>query len=202
MANKDYISESQNMLMPILRKHNTIGLMLSGGLDSAVLLCLMIELMQKHRLDNKIVLYTVHRTDNSATHAYNVSQHVQRKYGVKLKHKPAGTSEVPHTIQTWSGCVKAIKETDIVLTADNAVPDHLIAEHSPQRRRAKIIAQPFFDVYKDFIVGLAIQMNLTDIMEITHTCTETQDIRCSECWQCKERAWAFAEHSYTDPGNL
>jgi 7-cyano-7-deazaguanine synthase in queuosine biosynthesis len=59
--------------------------------------------------------------------------------------------------------------------------------------------QPMFDWTKKDTVALAIELGLTDLMKISHSCTERKISRCGHCWQCRERAWAFDQNQYIDP---
>jgi len=38
------------------------------------------------------------------------------------------------------------------------------------------------------------------IVNYSHTCTQIHFGRCNQCWQCKEREWAFSENNLTDTG--
>lgn len=199
----DYFKQTEARVMPVLKQHNKIGIMFSGGLDSSTLTWCILKLVQDNKLDNKITLYTTPRPDNSLVHSQKIKEILQADFGIKLKHKARGDSNLPHNQQVPSGLQYAVAENDQVFIAENRQPEQLQTEHftrirmdEPERK----VSQPFFDETKDFIVGLAIECGLTDIMEYTHSCTETPDIRCGVCWWCQERAWAFEQHNYTDPG--
>ena len=199
----DYFKQIEARVMPVLEQHNKIGIMFSGGLDSGTLTWCILKCIQDNQLDNKITLYTTPRPDNSLVHSQKIKEILQADFGIKLKHKARGDINLHHSLQVSHGLQYAQTENDQIFIAENRQPEHLLTDHferirldEPHRK----VSQPFFDETKDFIVGLAIECGLTDIMEYTHSCTETPDLRCNECWWCQERAWAFEQHNYTDPG--
>lgn len=182
-------------------EHNNIGIMLSGGIDSATLLWCTVKIIKERGLTNNITVYTSPRPDNSLAFAPLVREHVEQEFDVKIKHKMRGSGDVHHSEQVWSAMVTAMRDCDIVLTAETAQPEHMASDHFERKHVDDEKAyQPFFNLTKDFTVGLAIEQNLTYIMENTHSCTETPDIRCGVCWWCEERKWAFSQQNYTDPG--
>jgi 7-cyano-7-deazaguanine synthase in queuosine biosynthesis len=96
-----------------------------------------------------------------------------------------------------------MNDNEIVFIAENRKPDHMQTDTFERVRwdgTGANVSQPWFDITKDVIVATAIECGLTDIMIHSHSCTETPMIRCGVCWWCNERAWAFNENNYTDPG--
>jgi 7-cyano-7-deazaguanine synthase in queuosine biosynthesis len=196
-----FFNQAQSMLMPILEKNKNIGVMFSGGLDSGTLTWVLCKIIQDNALSNVVTLYTSPRPDNSLAHADKLKNIIQESLDVKLQHKIRGDGTAHHSKQVSSGIVQARTENDIVLTAETAMPEHMQTDHFERIRvDDPKVAQPFFNLTKDFTVGLAIELGLTDIMTYSHSCTETLNIRCGECWWCRERAWAFEQNNYADPG--
>jgi 7-cyano-7-deazaguanine synthase in queuosine biosynthesis len=59
---------------------------------------------------------------------------------------------------------------------------------------------PFVKMYKDEILKIVFDNDQEELLKITHSCTEQKTGRCSQCFQCNERAWAFRQLDKTDPG--
>ena len=199
----NYFKQTEAQIMPVLKQHNKIGIMLSGGLDSGTLSWCIFKLIADNNLDKDVTVYTVARTDNSLTHANKIRTILEQYFDIEIKHKIRGSKAVHHSQQVNSGVISAMKDNDIVFTAETRKPDHMQTEHFERIRwdgGGSGFSQPWFDLTKDVIVATAIECGLTDIMKYSHTCTQTPMIRCRECWWCGERAWAFSENNYTDPG--
>jgi 7-cyano-7-deazaguanine synthase in queuosine biosynthesis len=93
---------------------------------------------------------------------------------------------------------------DLYLLGDTAIPDDLSGADAPGRSKASSEKwmQPWFDLTKDHVVKLMRDLDLDEVMELTHTCTESTGVRCGKCWQCRERAWAFGRAAITDTGGM
>ena len=61
---------------------------------------------------------------------------------------------------------------------------------------------PFLHIDKSHTVQLVHDLGLDWLPKMTHTCTESADIRCGQCWQCSERAWAFKLLGLEDSGTF
>lgn len=175
--------------------------MLSGGIDSATLLWCTLNVIKDNNLSNTVTVYTSPRPDNSLAFAQKIREHIEQQFDIKLKHKMRGSGAVHHSEQVWSAMTAAMNDCDIVMTAETAQPEHMFSDHFERKLVEHDKSyQPFFNLTKDFTIGLAIEKQLTYIMENTHSCTETPAERCGVCWWCEERKWAFSANNYTDPG--
>lgn len=177
------------------------GIMLSGGLDSAVLLYLIL----KENKDIKIQLFTIPKHDGALLYINNIITYINTMCQVELPETiVVGNQNLSHAEQGPSA-VKEIKQKydiDYLFFGSNRNPPITLEGTNPVRIRpsdASIIC-PFFDLYKTDIVNLAVEHGLQDLFKITHSCTEQQTTRCNTCWQCRERAWAFNTLHITDTG--
>jgi 7-cyano-7-deazaguanine synthase in queuosine biosynthesis len=59
---------------------------------------------------------------------------------------------------------------------------------------------PFIKMYKDEILKILFDNNQQALLSLTHSCTERKTGRCGQCFQCKEREWAFDQLNQIDPG--
>jgi hypothetical protein len=196
------LEEIKNTLLPILSTNKTVGFFVSGGFDSALMLYVCSLICQEENLSTDFIVFTVPRHDDSITHSKRVINWVTKKFNSKIKTFMIGDPDLHHSDQVWSGVVPALNLCPCIILSDTANPSCL--PNGPVRTKVVTpgVIQPFIDVTKKDTVALAIHLGLTDLMEITHTCTESKFLRCNQCWQCRERAWGFAENNYIDLGNM
>lgn len=190
-----------------LDKHNNIGIMVSGGLDSALLL----YMINRWKTTNKITVYTVPKYDGSADHSPDVVQWVNSELPIKI----VGNRDVAHNKQVASGLreIDNTGEVDRIYIAHTVVPEHLdfpggLKVVRQPNKRPEWIFLPFMDlnIDKRGIISMANKLLTQDNFEtwckITHSCTETTGTRCGICWHCQERAWAFREAGLIDVGTM
>lgn len=179
------------------------GIMLSGGLDSAVLLYLIL----KENKDIKIQPFTIPKHDGALLYIKSIIAYINTKCQVELPETiVVGNQNLAHNEQGPSA-VKEIRQKhsiDHLFFGSNKNPPVTIEGLNPVRIRPidSSVLCPFFDLYKTDIVNLAVEHGLQELFNITHTCTEQQVGRCNSCWQCRERAWAFNTLNIQDTGTL
>jgi hypothetical protein len=179
------------------------GIMLSGGLDSAVLLYLILD----ESPTINIQPFTIPKHDGALLYIENILSYMEGKFNITLpKSILVGNPDLYHSAQGPSA-VKEIKTKyaiDHLFFGSNRNPPITITGNNPVRISPtnNSILCPFFDLYKTDIVQFAIDCNAQELFNITHTCTEQQQGRCNNCWQCQERAWAFNKLNLTDTGTL
>lgn len=187
----------------ILLSKKNIGIFVSGGFDSTLLTYLLFSERNKLGTGNNFSFFTVNRTDDSVVHANKIVSYICNEFADNNSMiRIVGDPDLHHSKQVSSGITEIYdrKDIDVILLADTSNPPAV--QHGPIRTKSldPKIYQPFFNYTKDVLVKMAIDLNLTDIMEMSHTCTESKLLRCNNCWQCMERAWAFKECKYNDPG--
>ena len=180
------------------------GVMVSGGLDSGVLLY---YLLKKYGTD--LLIFTVPRYDDARTHAVRVAKTVCDNLNLAfIQPEFVGDPDEHHSEQVASGFEEVLEEdwADATFLGDTSNPVGTPVGDdpwAPTRYRSKDpkVLQPFFDLTKDQVVQAANDDGLSFIFEVSHSCTEQIVGRCHVCWQCRERAWAFEAAGLTDPGN-
>jgi len=181
------------------------GLLLSGGIDSAVLLYLLIKSNPSINLQP----FTIPKTDGAYLYADPVIEHFNRKFLLNIpKTIQVGDPTVYHRQQSATA-VKEIFDkhpVDYLFVGINQNPPELDSlPGSPQRAKSSPnprVIFPFVDLYKHNILEFMYNNDQADLIDITHSCTEQQQGRCNRCWQCTERAWAFKQLGQTDTGTL
>lgn len=175
--------------------------MISGGLDSAVLL----YLLYANGLYN-LPVFTIDKLDGSLDHANAVVNHFNSKFNLNLP-RPiiVGDPSVHHRLQSTTAVIDIFTNhgVDVIYNALNKNPEELNNLPSAPKRTTtqppKMIL-PFINLYKTHIIDLMYEFEQEDLLDITHSCTERSVGRCDICWQCQERAWAFTKLNKKDTG--
>ena len=194
--------QAEAVLLPILNTNPTVGIMLSGGLDSAVTLWCCTNMIKAHQIKCDLAVYTCARPDNGLAFAEKLRTWIEQDHAVVLSHKVRGSGGVHHSRQVDSAITAALTEQSAVITAETALPPGWSNEGYFTRNASSHpkLYQPWFDLDKSFTVGLAVELNLNYLIEHSHSCVITPSLRCGTCWWCRERAWAFDTLSAVDTG--
>jgi len=197
MLNKIMVREP---IIELLKANKKIGLFVSGGLDSGLLLYLVHLLRTEYQTDNEFKIYTVSRPNNSLVRTHGVVDWVSKKFGVTYNIKQVGTDKVHHTLQVISGLREAANDdVDIFILGDTKNPNEL--PNGPNRRSMNLarFAQPWVELTKDYLVQEFINCGVPELIAITYSCEKPDEKPCGECWHCDERALAFAKCGHPDP---
>ena len=187
------------------------GVMLSGGLDSAVLLCLMLEDCKQKGIVPAIQPFTIPKHDGASLYIASIIDYANRRYNVKLPDTIlVGNPDAYHRYQSttaFNEIFEKYKSIDIVFSGinQNPPPEFSLSGTYPIRDKKstnpKIIV-PFVNLYKTHILDLLYEYNLEKLIDITHSCTMQKVGRCGQCFQCNERQWAFEQLNHIDTGVL
>jgi 7-cyano-7-deazaguanine synthase in queuosine biosynthesis len=179
------------------------GILLSGGIDSAILLYLLIKENPKINIQP----FTIDKVDGAALYADPVIDHFNQKFNLNIpKTTFVGNPTVHHRMQSTTAVADIFSkhQIDYLFIGINKNPPELDNVPSAPQRDTKSshrkIIFPFVDLYKDQILQFMFDNQQTELIDITHTCTEQKEGRCGVCWQCSERAWAFKKLNKIDRG--
>lgn len=181
------------------------AIMLSGGLDSATLLGLIL----KQYPTIQIQPFTIPKHDGSSLYVNNIIAHLNNKFNANLpKTIHVGNPDVHHSQQSTTAVTDIFSNylIDFLFNGLNRNPPELNDLLGAPKRATKSptpkVILPFVDMLKTDILKLMYDNNLEELINITHSCTEQQIGRCNKCWQCTERAWAFKQLNKEDTGTL
>lgn len=184
------------------------GIMLSGGLDSAVLLYLMLEDFKQKELPVRIQPFTIPKADGATLYIGPILNFMAKRFNFDLPMTIlVGDPMSAYNMQSTTAVIDVrrahtyIKQT---FFATNQNPPNVelpgVAPKRIKESKDADLAFPFLKLHKAHIVDLAEQFGLQELYDITHSCTQLRNERCNECWQCNERKWAFTELNLTDTG--
>jgi hypothetical protein len=186
-----------------ISKDKHYGILLSGGIDSAILLYLLIKEEPKIRIQP----FTIPKNDGAYLYANPIIDHFNNKFNLTIPHTiKVGNIKLHHSEQGKDASFEInrfYKSIDILFNALNAVPPELQDGRQPMRSTKEPspkVKFPFVSMYKDQILQIMYDEGQTDLINLTHSCTERSIGRCNVCWQCCERIWAFNQLNQVDTG--
>ena len=202
-------------------ENRSIGIMLSSGADSAILLYLMcLELMRTGRSTDEIkYIFTVPKTDGAELHSAGIVNWINEKLDINLPqpiiYGAENVKDLHHSTQIRDS-IRAVfdkydptfKDLHVFLADQRAVPqpwpfESVIAVNPfrvSENPYPEIVSLPFNDLYKSHTIDLHFMFNTERLLELSHSCTQLEIGRCNECYHCHERQWAFDQLGKIDPG--
>jgi hypothetical protein len=188
-------------LHPFVRR---IGVMVSGGMDSALLYYLLRK--YNSEIDNwyNIIPYTMLRKEGSPVHAPLIINYVNRVFGLPNQELiVVGNNTLPEENQVSSGIddIMSRKQCNILyLGLIENLEIHTVGWRPPIKWfDTEQLKYPLKRLTKCHVVDLIQQLNQPKLFELSHSCVYS-DGRCITCNGCKERAWGFEQMGYIDPG--
>lgn len=195
-----------------LINHTRYGIMLSGGLDSAILLALI--LIENQITQNSLVIqpFSMIKYDHSYMYVNNIIDKINNKFNSQIPYTVlVGDPDMNHKEQSTYATKQIFTQYPYIDFLFNGVnqnppapwgePHYLFPDRVKKSPHPKIL-MPFVHLTKKHIVDIMFQHNLEFLCDITHSCTEYKVGRCNLCFQCNERKWAFKELEKVDPGSL
>lgn len=203
----------------VIPENKEIGIMLSSGADSAVLLYLMcLELMQTGRTTDVIkYIFTIPKLDGAELHSAKIVDWINQKLDINLPQPTIIAAEnlndLHHSKQVGDSVAKVFNTFDstfeklhVFLADQRPVPRPWPFEADVEPFRVEenpypeIISLPFNHLYKTHTIDLHFMFGTERLLELSHSCTQLKVGRCNDCYHCHERQWAFDQLGKVDPG--
>lgn len=187
---------------------NKIGVMLSGGADSAILLYLLCLERRMDRSNQEIIPFTVARPDGAWNYVQAIVNWIRTTLNVELPDPiQVGDPTLHHSQQGRSGEREARSKygvEHIFYGSQQHPPVPMPGEYPSRPDRVELPGTtcPFALVDKRHTLSLYETFDVWPLLELTHSCTAQQEGRCGECYNCTERNWALTELGHTDPGKM
>ncbi len=190
---------------------NKIGVMLSGGADSAILLYLLCLERKMDQSTQELIPFTVPRPDGAWNYVQPIVNWIKESLQIDLPNPiQVGDPTLHHSMQGRSGEKEAREKYGIehIFYGSQAHPDRSLIElpgeypNRPASVELPGTTCPFALVDKRHTLSLYDTFAVWPLLELTHSCTAQTQGRCGQCYNCKEREWALADLGFTDPGQL
>lgn len=182
-----------------------IAVMISGGIDSAILYYLLLQ--ENKNLGNlhEIIPVSINRTEGSKYFSKLVVAQLQMFFELPLE--PAiivGDPTLEEKDQVRSGVMDVwrLKFNRCYVGVIEQQPEHMIGWINPAVKENHRLKFPLAALNKTHIIDLVVQLNQSPLFNITHTCNVHEIGRCGDCNGCRERRWGFEQLGLTDPGMI
>ncbi len=171
-----------------------VALTFSGGMDSTLILYMLLKDKETRNLNTEI-------------HCFTATQTGTKLHSQRVLELPEFASKVIHHIDVPNPIAESVKpvtqnllaEGWVVYGGSNQVPLEQIGGRYPPRpdknpENPKCIL-PLLFLFKYHIVDAYFRLGIEHILPVTHSCTEQIEGECGTCFACLERAWAFKKLS-------
>jgi len=191
-----------------------VGVYLSGGLDSAALLCLVLsELESIGKLnETEVVCFTIEKSDGPTYYATQVLEQVEKRFNCKLTHvNNIKNDPIPDlTGNIGPSPIKEIRNYDpvnmiVYMGINRMAPSELKTYNNPLKidygytKTGYTFNSPFLFMHKPQILDILYKLNCESVIPYTHSCTQQEVGQCGVCYSCEERAWGFEMLGKQDP---
>jgi 7-cyano-7-deazaguanine synthase in queuosine biosynthesis len=174
------------MLTDILANNQRIGVFVSGGFDSALLLYMLYLYKSQH----EIHVFVIDRPNDSLASAKKVINWIEERFGVTCLVHTVGNSNSHHSLHVITGLMDAKKfGLDVLLLGDTANPAELVGGPNRPISNSTVVQQPFITYTKDKLVRISSLLNVLELLDISHSCE--LPVVCGQCWHCREKEWAI-----------
>jgi hypothetical protein len=184
------------------------GIMLSGGLDSTVLLYLMLERCPTASIQP----FYIAKHDGSFAYIDGIIEYINMLFNIRMPTPiKVGSPDISHSQINQVGIRHVLfkyPKIEKLYIGINQNPPQPWGDpkwqfpNRPTSNNSPRLEMPFLQLYKTHIVDLVDQFKIQALADLTHTCTEQVTGRCLKCFQCNERMWAYETLGLKDTGIL
>lgn len=192
-----------------LPKSGRVGILTSGGIDSSVMLAMVLMTRKLENPDLPFVALNVKRGFGTERFSKVMISKMEEHFEMEIPFEHLDIApDVPHYKCLTEPVVPLLDQGTItkVFSADTSNPTAFNHEQAPNRTpvsdqfKFRRWGLPFLHCDKSHVVALMHQLNLGFIETLSHTCFAQDEYRCKVCFQCEERAWAYKTLQLTDHG--
>jgi len=193
------------MNIELPKEPSRIGVLVSGGLDSAILYYLIAKQNKELGSPHVVQPFTVMRKEGSRYFARLVITHVHTVLNLPYVDLfMVGNNTLPEEQQVRSGVIhsQALGYKPVYSGLIIQLPQHMINWQPIPYTETENFKAPLKNLDKKQIVDLVVEQKQEALFYITHSCSVLEIGRCNECNGCNERSWAFEQLNLTDPGTI
>lgn len=174
-----------------LKKYpNNISMLFSGGAESSLLYYLLAS-----KIENKnLTLYVIDRYNKPIEHATKIFNLINKK--LNYQNSDLKILPLPKIVQRYeikfATCLLQNKHNVLFLGFNKYPEDETIRpKYIGNFEETDFIKIPFKNLEKDKIIKMYFDLGIEDILYQTHSCGLNLHYPCKECFNCRERAWAY-----------
>lgn len=167
-----------------------IAVTFSGGMDSTLLLYMLLQDREVSQVDTEIHCFTATQC-GTKIHSQKVLS--LPEFAGKIVHHLDCDNPIDESVKPLT--LKLLEDGWTVYGASNAVPLEQIGGRYPPRpvknpAHPNLIL-PFMFLFKYHITDAYYKLGIENLINVTHTCTEQEYGECGQCFACREKAWSF-----------
>jgi len=175
-----------------------IHVLFSGGVDSTLLLYLLLLEKQKHNdLEIKCHGLQMHKNSIKANRCKSILNVLEQKFNTKIYFN---TFNKKFIIRDFVKLLLSVEE-GCVFSGCNKVLDfiqpvnYIEGDTPPVRGNPfnEFHIRPFIDMDKAQIISYYIHYDILELLNLTHSCGFSMEIPCGNCYFCLERIWGFQQ---------
>jgi 7-cyano-7-deazaguanine synthase in queuosine biosynthesis len=189
-----------------------IGIFMSGGLDSAALLSLILtELIETDRLRTvSITAFTIEKPTGEPEYADRILKKFEKHFGTTISHVnniPNTTAAIQQGRMDHEVVIQTAKTFNgLMYLSSNNMPSTDIKEFKGglgfSYQPTPLYQQPFLNLLKPQLIDILYKLKTDFIIPYAHSCSRQMIGKCNECYSCEERSWGFNQLSLTDPETI
>ena len=187
---------------------NRIGVSFSAGLDSTLLLSLIIlELRETEREHIPIIAFTTHKSTGEAEYTARMLELIRKHFRRKIEH----INDLPNSPEFE---IQGVADPDNIRRIynyyDNDIKIYVGVNNSndcPHKlpwkyTRFNHYESPFLDLSKDKLLQMYQFLGIEHFIPYTHSCAKQKHGNCGKCYSCRERQWAFDQLGLENPETI
>jgi 7-cyano-7-deazaguanine synthase in queuosine biosynthesis len=170
-----------------------IAVLFSGGSDSTLLLYLILLDIEKTKTNHSLSIYILDRYNKPLEYASQIIELISKKFNKKLELIKFKIPKVDQKYEVPLSSSMMESRHEVILWGINKYPrDETIRPmqlfNFQETNKRKF---PFIDLEKDKLIQAFYDLNIQDILRQTHSCGSNLSQPCGECFNCRERTWAY-----------
>jgi len=198
-------SDQRVITVELPAKPARVGILISGGIDSAILYHLL--LLENTFRKNKHVIQplTVIRKEGSKHFSKLVIAHLHAVHNIPYEDAIiVGDNTLPEEEQVKSGVIEAHANGFDAVYAGviEQLPQFMVNWQPIPSKETNRFKTPLTNLNKSHIIDLCVRLKQEALFYITHSCSIKELGRCNTCNGCNERSWGFSQNQIQDPGML
>jgi 7-cyano-7-deazaguanine synthase in queuosine biosynthesis len=199
--------DKRTVTITLPENKSRIGVLVSGGIDSAILYYLLLLENKLRGNIHEIIPLSVMRKEGSKYFSSLVIGHVNQEFQIPYSDPLiVGDNTLPEEEQVKSGVNQALAQGfDIVYAGViEQLPQHMINWQPIPSKESARFKTPFHLINKSHVIDMVFKLKQEPLFYITHSCSgeHSQIGRCNGCNGCNERRWGFEQLNLVDPGTI
>lgn len=190
-----------------------VGIFMSGGLDSAAMLLLIItELKDTERLETvPITAFTVEKSTGETLYSTRMLDLYRKEFCINIDHvnniKNSEEANLKARMDYNVILQTCINFNGLIYLSGNNMPSESIKKFTKGSLGFKyplstLYELPFLDLVKPQMIDILYKLKSDFLIPYAHSCSRQFVGKCNSCYSCEERFWGFEQLGLSDPETI